>query len=195
MSNLNEKAGEKTATIKNLLLIVLVISILYLAQSFLIPLAIGAILATLFLPLCQKLESKKMPKGLAAFTCILVLLVSLALVFSLLGWQISELTSDINLLKQKSIEKLTDFQQYILKQFGYSLNNQNQVIKDQQKTAINFMYNIVSSVGSIIIRFILIVTYIFLLLYYRSHIKAFFLKLTAVNKQNEIKQIIIHVDQ
>jgi predicted PurR-regulated permease PerM len=102
------------------------------------------------------------------------------------------------LLKQKSAEKLDEFQQFVIKQFGYSLNNQNQVIKENQKAAINFIYSFVSSVGSIFIRFILVITYIFLLLYYRSHIKAFFLKLTASNKQKEMEKLIdgaTHVSQ
>ena len=51
-----------TSIIKKLLVLFLVFAGLYYAQEFLIPLIIGGVLATLFLPLSKWLESKKVPK-------------------------------------------------------------------------------------------------------------------------------------
>ena len=48
-----------TSVIKKLLLLFLVFAGLYYAKAFLMPLFIGGILATLFLPFCNWMEKKK----------------------------------------------------------------------------------------------------------------------------------------
>ncbi len=60
---------------QKLLGLFLVIAGLYVAQSFLMPLFIGGILAALFLPFCNWMERKKLPKVLAVFICLFVLLL------------------------------------------------------------------------------------------------------------------------
>lgn len=95
-----------TSIIKKLLVLFLVFAGLHYAKDFLIPLSIGAVLATLFLPFCKRMEEKKVPKGLAVLTCLLVLLLAIGGITALLGWQIAELTNDFALLKQKTIEKV-----------------------------------------------------------------------------------------
>jgi len=80
-----------SSIIKKLLILFLVIAGLHYAKVFLMPLAIGGVLATLFLPFCKWMEEKKVPKGLAALICLFVLLLAIAGVGALLDWQISEL--------------------------------------------------------------------------------------------------------
>jgi len=63
--------------IKKLLVLFLVFSGLYYAQDFLMPLCIGGVLATLFLPFCNWMEKKKIPKIIAnskTFGCFAVYL-------------------------------------------------------------------------------------------------------------------------
>ena len=48
--------------IKKLVLVFLVVAGLYFAQEFLIPLFIGGILATVFLPFCNWMQKKKSQK-------------------------------------------------------------------------------------------------------------------------------------
>ncbi|MBK6275510.1 MAG: AI-2E family transporter [Saprospirales bacterium] len=64
--------------IKYFMLLFLVVAGLYFAKEFLIPLAIGAIIATLFLPFCKWLEQKKVPLIVAVFICVLILLLFIA---------------------------------------------------------------------------------------------------------------------
>src|SRR5450631_3896637 len=93
-----------TSATKKLIILILILVLLYFGKDFLMPLAIGGILATLFLPLCKWLEGRKIYKGIAALTCLLLLLLVIVIVISLLGWEIADLNKNSALMKQKTIE-------------------------------------------------------------------------------------------
>ena len=58
---------DSSSIVKRLLILFLVLIGLHVARKFLVPIAIGGVFATLFFPLCRWLESKKTPRGMAAF--------------------------------------------------------------------------------------------------------------------------------
>lgn len=168
----------------------LVFAGLYYAKEFLIPLSIGAVLATLFLPLCKWLENKNVPRILAAFMCLLVLLLGITGIGALLGWQVSELTNDFSLIKQKIVEVADRIQQYILNDMGISVKIQSKIFNDQQSSIAGIIPLMASSLLYIFTSFILTLIYVFLLLYYRIHIKKFILKLFPPAQQNEMELVV-----
>lgn len=182
-----------SSVLKKLLLLFLVIAGLYYAKYFLIPLAIGTVLATLFLPLCNWLEEKNLAKGLAVTVCLLMLLIAITGVASILGWQISELTKEFAVIKQKIYEIGNQIQEFIFTNIGISLEKQDQVLSDQQPLFAFMLKDVAFSVPSIFTKFILIMVYVLFLLYYRSHIKQFLLKLSSPSKQNEMEKVIYRV--
>lgn len=187
-----------TTTLKKLLILFLVCAGLYFAKAFLIPLFIGAILATLFLPLCKWLEIKKIPRGLSVAICLLTFLMAIGGIGSLLGWQISELMSDFTLLKQKIIEKVNTIQQYIFTRFGISVEKQWDLVKNQKSSFSENLNFMLGSLAKILTNFILILVYIAGLLYYRNHIKIFFIKLSNPSQRGEMEHVVYkaaHVSQ
>lgn len=180
-----------TSVTKKLLFLFLVIVGLFYAKDFLMPLIIGGILATLFLPFCHWMENKHLPKALAVIVCLFALLfVFLGLIF-LLGWKISELINDFSLLKQKLTEILSQTQQYIFSHLGISLKEQLQILKSEQPSYKNIVQFLTDSLFSIFTNLILILVYFLFLLYYRSHIKKFLLQLIKPEKRLEMEQIIL----
>ncbi len=183
---------------KRLFFLFLVIAGLYYAQEFLIPLVIATILATLFLPFSNWMETKKLPRWAAAFICLLLLILFIAGVGALISWQLVALTTDFVLLKQKTLETAGHVQQYIFNHFGISLAEQSRLIKDQQKSVTGLIEVMAGSVVNIFTGFVLMLVYVFLLLYYRGHIKNFILKLSLPEQQAEMKLVILsaaHVSQ
>ncbi len=176
--------------IKNLLIVFLIFAGLYYAKKFLIPLSIGGVLATLFLPLCKGMEKKKVPKVLAALVCLLILLLFIASIGTLLGWQISELTGDIALIKQKIIETGDRMQQYIFKNYDISVERQTQIFQKNKPSVDGFIPIMAGSVTSVLADFILVMAYVVLLLFYRSHIKKFLLKLAPISQKKEMELVI-----
>jgi predicted PurR-regulated permease PerM len=178
------------STLRNLLILFLVFAGLHYAKDFLMPLAIAGVLATLLLPLAIKLETRNFPRALAVFCCLVILLFVVGLIGSLLGWQIAEALQDIALIKQKGSEVLIEIQQFILLHFGISLEQQSQAMQGQQFFYTDIIQKLVSSLTAIFINVMLILAYIYCLLYYRSHIKQFILKLTVPAHRTEMNEVL-----
>lgn len=187
-----------TLIIKKLLILFLISAGLYYAKDFLIPLTIGGVLATLFLPVCKGMEARKVPKGLAVLNCLLLFLLAIAVVGALLGWQIAELTKDFSLLKQKSIETFNHLQEYLFNHLGISTEKQSQILNNEQPGVTVIMKMVAGSLISVLTNFILVLAYIFLFLYYRVHLLNFFLQLSPAGQRTEMRQLlysISHVSQ
>lgn len=176
--------------IKKLLLLFLIIVGLVYAKVFLMPLTIGGILATSFLPFCHWLESKKMPKGTAVFICFLLLLLIITTLTFLLGWKVAELTNDVTLLKQKVIYTFTNTQEYIFSHLGISAKEQLEILKSEQPSYSSIVQMVAWSLTNILTILVLVLVYFLFLLYYRSHLKNFLLKLSALSQRPEMEQII-----
>lgn len=182
-----------SSAIKKLLILFLVFAGLHYAKEFLMPLSIGAVIATLFLPLCKWLESRKIPRGLAALICLLVLLLAMASVGALLGWQIFELTEDFDLIKQRSILVFDRAQEYIFSHVGISAEKQSQILRGQQANITQIIQGIAGSLTSIFTYFVLILVYVLFILYYRGHIKQFLIKLSPPSHREEIEKVVYSV--
>jgi predicted PurR-regulated permease PerM len=179
-----------TPFIKKLFLLFLVIAGVYYAKDFLMPLTIGGLLATLFLPFSQWLESKKVPKGVAVFLSLLSILLIMGILFALLGWKISELTSDLSAIKQKANQTVDKIQQYIFNNLGIPVKDQAKILKSEQPSYGNIVQKVVGSITTILGDLLLVLVYFVFLLYYRSHIKKFLLKLSETSKRGEMEKII-----
>lgn len=179
-----------TSVIKKILLLFLVIVGLIYAKVFLMPLTIGGILAALFIPFCQFMESKKLPKGVAVFICLLALLLIISAFIFLLSWKVAELTNDVSVLKQKAIETFNQTQEYIITHLGISAKEQLEILKSEQPSYASVMQIIFGSFTAVFKNLILVLVYFIFLLFYRSHIKNFLLKLSDKSHREGMEQII-----
>ena len=179
-----------TSVIRKILLLFLIVLGLVHAKIFLMPLTIGGILATLFLPFCHWLEAKKLPKAMAVFACFLSLLLIISTFVFLLGWKIADLTNDVSLLKQKAIDTFTNTQDYIFTHLGISAKEQLKILKSEQPSYSSIMQMVAGSFTNILKNLILVLVYFVFLLHYRSHLKNFLLKLSDPSQRPEMEQII-----
>lgn len=182
-----------TSIIKKTIILFLVIIGLYYGRDFLIPLSIGGVIATFFLPFCKWLESKKIARGFATSICILLILLFIITISIIIGWQVSEITNDISLIKKRVIETVTNIQTFLLNHFGLSFGKQYQIISAQQSSVSGIITIMTNSVFNLITNFFLILVYVFGLLYYRGHIKQFLLKLAPPSQKHDTEKIIYKV--
>ena len=176
--------------VKKLLILFLVVAGLYFAKGLLIPLCIAGILATLFLPLCKWLEKWKTPKVFAIIICLLVLLITIFGLGALLTWQINELTKEFSLLSEKIVETVSSIQRYIFTNFGITAKKQLELLDNEELSITGVMQVLAGSIASILTSFILVLAYIFLFLYFRTHIRSFILKLISPAQQSEVKKML-----
>lgn len=187
-----------SSIIKKLILLYLVFAGLYYAQDFLMPLCIGGILATLYLPFCTWMERKRTPRWMASLICLLTVLLAIASLVTLLSWQIAELTTDIVLLKRKAIEVADHVQAYLLDHLGMSVETQSQLLTDGQPSFSRMLQILTGSLTYILTNLVLVLVYVFFLLYYRTHMKVFFIKLSSPTQRSEMERMLnsaAHVSQ
>lgn len=184
-----------TSIIKKLLVLFLTIIGLYYAKKFLIPVAIAGVIATLFLPFCKWMESKKIARGLATTMCVVTLLLFMGSILTLIVWQISLLTNDFEILKLRAVDTSEQLQEYIFNQFGITAEKQSQIINAQQSSVTKLIPGLLGTLTSNIASLLLTLVYIFCLIYYRGHIKQFLLKLSVVSQRQETEKVIYRVAQ
>jgi predicted PurR-regulated permease PerM len=179
-----------TSVLKNIIALFLLVIGLHYAQDFLMPLAIATIIATFFLPFCRWMEGHKIPKWLATLICTLILLLFVLIIGTLIVWQISQVTNDFALLKERTIQAGNEVARYLLAHLSISIETQGQILANQPPSLTGALQVIAGSLVSIVTNFLLTVVYLFCLLYYRSHIKAFLIKLSSASNREELELVI-----
>lgn len=161
------------------LFIVLALSIvaLILAKDIFIPIAFAGFIAVVMMPAVKWMESKKVNTVLA----ISLVLLGFTTCLILLGWliidQIVALVNDLPDI-QTRLELFTDsIRSSLRKDFGVSISDQNNLVKDLVKNVSTYIGDILVSTGNLISLIIQIPIYIFLFLIYREKFKLFFQKL------------------
>ncbi len=109
---------------------------------------------------------------------------------SLFGWKISDLVKDAEVLKQRIIDVGTQLQTYIFNRFGLSAKDQLSILKKEQPSYADIMQTMAGSLSSFLGNLVLVYIYFIFLLYYRSHIKEFLLKLSLEKNKKEMEDII-----
>lgn len=175
-----------------LLLFFLIFGGLWLAADFLIPLIFAGILAMLMAPLSTKLESLGLNKALAAFVCILLLLVVIGGIGVLVSTQVANFTEDLPKVEQQINQQLRSLQAYVQETFGISPSKQEEAVKDGSGSG-GLGSMVVSFLGAftgIMASSLLVVVYMFLLLFYRTRFPKFILKVVNEDEKKQTRRII-----
>ena len=174
-----------------LLLAFLIVSAIYYAKPFLVPLCFGGLLSMLFLPLSRWFESKKIPTGFSILFCIIIFLALITGIIWLISWQITDLTTESTDIENKIRKMIGEIEEYIGSNFGISKKQQEKIIVEQTQENGGMLSNLGSSITGFVVDFILVLVYIFLFMFYRSRLKTFVLQLIS-SQQKKNTETIIH---
>jgi len=165
---------------------------LYFAADFLIPIALSAILAMLLSRLSSWFESKGMGRGVASFMCILLFLCSIAIVISLLAWQLSGFAENMDVMKERVVTLFTNLRRWLHESTGITMRQQQEMAKEGSAGggAGSMLAAFAASMMGILVNAVLVLVYMFLFLVYRSHIKRFILKLVPADEKNTAINIV-----
>lgn len=163
---------------------------LYFAREFLIPISLAALLAMLFVGMSNYLENKGLNRGFSALICVLLLVILVAGAITVLTFQLSSLADNMAGMKKRLMDILEHVQVWIHQTFNISYQKQEQLLKDQSKGSGGQIGSVAGGFMGILVNFILVTVYIFLLLYSRSHIKQFILKLFSSADNAKTEKVI-----
>ncbi|MDN3586246.1 AI-2E family transporter [Pedobacter aquatilis] len=174
-----------------MLFISLIFSGLYFAAPFLIPLTLAGIFSMVFIRLCNWLERKGLQRGWASLVCILVFVLAVSLIISLLYWQLGNLTENLEEMKSRLTSMVSSFRNWINQKLNIDSKQQEDLIKAGSSNTGNLLASFASGLMGIAVNTILVLVYMYLSLYYRTHIKNFILKLVPDREEHKAS-VIVH---
>jgi predicted PurR-regulated permease PerM len=167
------------------------IAALWFSKAVLAPLVFALILAMLLIPLSRKLEKVGIPRSLAAVGCILILVLSFAVIFGLLGWQLSSVLEDAGQIKQRLAALTEQMQNMIANQTGIKPQQQKQLMeKANLSSPFAFLAQGTGVLLGIMLDVVLTLVYIFLLIYFRDHFLQFAARAVPAGQQAETMRLI-----
>jgi len=183
------------------MVLISLIALFYIAilgKSILAPLIFGLLFAVLLLPVAHALETKlHLPRSLASIISVLLLVFSIALIFYLVGAQISTLTEDWPLFKQQVLSSLNDLQHWISAKFHIRIKQQNAYIDNATSkllaTGSSVLGTAVMSISSTVLFMVFIMFDTFFLLYYRRLIVRFLVSVFKEENAVTVYDIIAHI--
>lgn len=179
-------------------LIGIVIVVLQVAQSFLFPLVLAALIAMLFVPMSRWLERKKIPRALAALLCLSIFLLALAIVLAFISWQATGVADNANMIEQQFNQRYQQVRQWLANQVGISRQQQQDFLEQQNPATggslAGMAASVVGGIGTLLTNFLLFMVYSFLFLYYRTRIKNLFLRIVP-NSQTDKTSLILQQSQ
>lgn len=168
--------SEKSIKLKpanNVLLFTSLLSaILYFGKALFIPLSIALLIGFLLYPACAWMERKGFKRSMAITISHLLLFILIAAIISLLVKQFINFSQEWDELSLKIQELLRDLDNYLLKEFDISIEDQNiwfkNIIGSSGTQVIPFIKDTTYSLSIIVVFSILIPILSALILYYRK---------------------------
>jgi predicted PurR-regulated permease PerM len=180
--------------VRILLIIVVSIYALYHARPFLVPVAFGALLSMLLVPISRWLEHKGVNKTVSTLLSILAFVIVFAGIITFISWQVADLAKDASQIEQQVGAKYNQIRDFIAEKAGIPPQKQQEIVQQQQKSSTGKMSAMItgflSGLGTFLTSFLLVLVYVFLFIYFRGHIKAFILRLVPQQDKANAQKIV-----
>ena len=165
-----------------------------LGKEVLLPILFAILLAMLLLPATNYLAQKKFPRILSIGIPVLFTLIVVAGLIFFLSTQIINFLDDAPELKKKLSEIGSSVQKWINENTHITVRKQNEYIqetvediKDNGGKLVGFTFG---SITGIVTYILLLPIYTFLMLYYRSHIKAFLVGVFKNGTEDKVNAVL-----
>jgi predicted PurR-regulated permease PerM len=185
------------------MVLVSLIALFYIAilgKEILSPMIFGLLFAILLLPVASFFEKRlKLPRSAASALSVLTLLLSIAIIFYLVGSQISSLADDWPQFKHQINTSLSSLQHWISIKFHVNIHQQMSYVNNaaskllMEGTGTSVIGATVLSVSSLLLFVVFIIIDTFFLLYYRRLIIRFLIAVFREENSVMVYEIIARV--
>lgn len=154
--------------------------LIILGKELLDPLMFGFLFAILLLPLANFFERKlKLPRSMAAFAAILMMVLFVSGIIYLIGSQISNLANDWPMLKEQIAKSSVEIQLWIQRTFHINTEKQMIYVNDTTDKLVasgtTVLGTTFGAVSSLLLFYVFIILFTFLILLYRRLLFRFIL--------------------
>lgn len=177
-----------------LLGIIMVLWIMIFAQSVLLPFAFAGLLSLLLLPICDFLETWKIPRALAVIISIFLMGVVISFILWFFSSQMVSFTASLPSFTKQLRETLENSEGIIETYFDVEPGRQIEWLK---QSLLNFIQrssslftSTLSTTATAFTSLALIPIYIFFLLYYRDFYLKFLFYVLKGNEEQEVEEVV-----
>lgn len=178
----------------SLFALVLILGLMYYAQSILLPILFSAVISISLFPLTRIFERLRLGKAIAA---LLAVLVAIALILGIIWFIVHQsiiIGKDASAITEKVLSVLDSGQQWIHQQFGIEKNEVLEKLKEQSSKALENAGGIITStfgsIGNVLANALLVPLYSFFMLYYRDFLREFFFKVFKSSPQHKVNAVL-----
>lgn len=181
-----------TKAVLILLFMFLLIGGIVVAKEFLMPLAFASLISMLLVKRSAWLESKGLPRWLSILLLIILLLAFVSSVVYLIVWQVTDLEAEISQFNKTFAELQQNLKKFVRETLGLSWRDANELVSNaaQKDKAPEIVTAVIKGATNIISISIITMVYVFLILYFRTHIKKFILKVVPDSNRDNANTII-----
>jgi predicted PurR-regulated permease PerM len=174
-----------------LLVIVIIIAVIYCANSILFPLIFAFIISILVRPIDAFLQNKwRFPKILSVGITTLAAVLIFAVLIFLFGLQLKTFMKDLPQMQDHITKSMEQVNGWVQDKFGVSYSQQQKYVKENlMKTEIVSAKSLGAFTGALAY-IILIPIYIFLFLFYRTLLVEFLKKLMKTGETDNLKDVM-----
>jgi predicted PurR-regulated permease PerM len=174
--------------------IILIVAALYFAKALLIPMSYALLLAVVLFPMCRKLERHGWSRAIAISVALLVVTLLFAVLLALLVVEINLFSQDLPALKQKLLVALPEFQNWLSKKTGISLESQSNWWQDAGYDVFanpaDIIKNTVAATAETLVTLFLVPIYTALFLYNRNVFVRFLVRITPAEHKERLPRIL-----
>ncbi len=184
---------------KILFFIVLVLAILYVGAPFLKPFLFGVLLASLMIPFCNFLESKRINRVIASIISTLVVFIIMGAILFLFAYQLNQFVSEISSFGDELQSFINKAQDRITSITNLSLEEQRKIWQDRSEELLHaiesqvtqFLSDFINSIFNLLI----VLIYVILLLLYRGRIYEFIMMYIPKENKENSREILKRINK
>ncbi len=172
------------------LLIIIIVFFMIMAKQILVPLLISGYIAMLLIPLCDRLEHKKIPRSISAFIALFLFIILIGGVLTLIFFQFSGFMSDLEANAISNLNRFAaDINNSVQGFSGFDMGFSRGVdsakllaLIESDDSRPDLLFVTIGTLSSMI----LVPVFIFFLLIYRDHLSVFVTKVFEKQKNRDL---------
>jgi predicted PurR-regulated permease PerM len=171
--------------------------VMYIAQDIIVPLIFASLMAILLSPLVEHLVRLKVNRIIAILLVLMVVIIVLGGLCYFIGTQAGMFTEMLPMLKSKVILLFQDIFEWLSHTFNIDDGNGERWVAKIKAEGMSggpaMIGKTMLSLGGILAILILLPVYIFMILYYKSHLREFVSRMLQRDNRSVVSEVIIEI--
>lgn len=178
----------------SLFALVLILTLLYVAQGVLLPILFATLISISLFPLARFFERLRLGKALSALLAVIVAIAVISAILWFIVHQSIIIGKDASAITDKVLSVLENGQKWLQDKFGIERNQVLDKLKEQGNKSLEDVGGVITatfgSIGNMLTSAILVPLYAFFMLYYRDFFREFFFKAFKSTPQSKVNEVL-----